>query len=183
MDKSIDYEDMGVKQRLVAHYGLQKLGEQEPYFAITADLYDFSERRGRFILSSCGCLHELIVKRMPELIPLIRWHLTFVNRGPIYYLDNGMFWFERSLLGNPTPAYKGDWTAYGDKALELFKKTIVYGASEEYDRIEESILKYRTDTEACKGFIRAWLEERLPEVMRQFHADMNRFNLDMNQFA
>jgi hypothetical protein len=170
------YEEDGVYYTLTAHYGLHKMEGQEAYFSITADLCG----GGRLI--SCGCQHDLIAERMPHLIPLLKWHLCFVTEEPMHYESNGMFWWERSILKTHVPLYHGDNCAIDEKALQYFKDTIVYGTSETYDRIEESIFKYRNGSTDEKGFMRAWLKERLPEVMKSFRKDMKRFGIKVQKF-
>ena len=39
---------------------------------------------------SCGCIHEDIAKRLPELAPYIKWHLTSSD-GPMHYIDNTVY--------------------------------------------------------------------------------------------
>ena len=169
--EQVSYKEDGVYYTLAVYYGLHKMEGQEANFSITSDLCG----DGRFI--SCGCQHDLIRERMPELIPLLKWHLCFVTKGPMHYEANGMFWWERSLLKTLVPLYKGDNCAINEKAFEYFKSTIVYGTSETYDRIEESIFKYRNGSAEEKEFTSVWLKKRLPEVMKSFHKDMKQFGV------
>lgn len=53
-------------------------------FSITADLH----RNGRE--DCCGCLHDLIAERMPELAPYIKWHLVSSD-GPMHYIANTVY--------------------------------------------------------------------------------------------
>lgn len=70
-------------------------------FSITGELYDRpSYMRGepavdhesgkRLWLGACGCLHDEIAKRFPELAPLIKWHLTSSD-GPMHYIANTVY--------------------------------------------------------------------------------------------
>jgi len=52
-------------------------------FSVTADL---REGRGQ----SCGCLHEEIAQRMPELASYIKWHLCSTD-GPLHYVPNTVY--------------------------------------------------------------------------------------------
>jgi len=73
-------------------------------FAITVNYYETYIRRnepslehksGETVwLSSCGCMHEEIIKYFPELKYLIKWHLTSSD-GPLHYLSNTLY-----LAGN-----------------------------------------------------------------------------------
>ena len=70
-------------------------------FTITGGLYDRSDRipheasvknsSGKTLwLGSCGCLHDEISKRFPELAPFIKWHLVSTD-GPMHYIANAMY--------------------------------------------------------------------------------------------
>lgn len=54
-------------------------------FAITGDIYG---KNGRFIAK--GCLHKNIAAVFPELVNLIKWHLSSTD-GPMYYLANTLY--------------------------------------------------------------------------------------------
>jgi hypothetical protein len=67
-------------------------------FSITGEIYTPRCRRGEktinaggqtLYLESCGCIHEEIAERIPELAPFIKWHLCGTN-GPMHYIANTM---------------------------------------------------------------------------------------------
>lgn len=58
-------------------------------FSITADVYTAESRRQRDIAAG-GCLHEDIAQVFPELVPLIKWHLTSTD-GPMHYVANTVY--------------------------------------------------------------------------------------------
>ncbi len=39
---------------------------------------------------TCGCIHDVIVRAMPELEPLIKWHLMSSD-GPLHYIANAVY--------------------------------------------------------------------------------------------
>jgi len=45
---------------------------------------------------ACGCIHDEIAKRFPELKKYIKWHLTS-SEGPMHYIANSMYW---AYIGN-----------------------------------------------------------------------------------
>jgi hypothetical protein len=45
---------------------------------------------GRRDVEACGCIHDEIAKAFPELVPLIRWHLTSTD-GPMHYVGNAVY--------------------------------------------------------------------------------------------
>jgi hypothetical protein len=53
-------------------------------FGITGEI------RGPRGVECCGCLHEDIAKRFPELAPLIKWHLCSSD-GPLHYVANTVY--------------------------------------------------------------------------------------------
>ena len=60
-------------------------------FAITGEIWRANNGQpiGRDC-ESCGCIHEDIAKRLPELAPYIKWHLTSSD-GPMHYIDNTVY--------------------------------------------------------------------------------------------
>lgn len=58
-------------------------------FAITATVYTDESRRRRDG-QACGCLHEDIAAVFPEFTPLIKWHHMSTD-GPMHYLANTLY--------------------------------------------------------------------------------------------
>ena len=153
------YRDGNTRYRIRAEYGLRKLGDQDPYFSMTGE----TQRQagparggGRWVQDSFGTMPELIQKHFPTLRPLQKWHLTSITTGPTHYLANGLYWWDRA-----------QWSEPG--ALSNFKKTIVLGALPN-DRFPT---KNATDAE-----VRAWLKQRLPDLMEAFYEDMRKYHVD-----
>ncbi|HCF1075416.1 hypothetical protein HJ572_03255 [Pseudomonas aeruginosa] len=61
-----------------------ELGNGHNSFSITATVWN-PRRRGD--CEACGCLHDDIATVFPELVPLIKWHLSATD-GPIHYVAN-----------------------------------------------------------------------------------------------
>jgi hypothetical protein len=69
-------------------------------FSITGEVYGphGDKREGsivassgkRLYLESCGCVHEDIARAIPELAPLLKWHLCSSD-GPLHYLENVVY--------------------------------------------------------------------------------------------
>ena len=84
--------DEGVKHRLTVRAELHQLGmNQKPYFSITGDLH-YRAKNNRWVLISCGAIHEVIAKWMPELKPLLLVHLADANGVPMHAYDNAGYW-------------------------------------------------------------------------------------------
>jgi len=97
------YDDDGNRIKVFVKYGFTQLGNQEPYFSITAEAG--SNKTGW----SSGMQHEKIENAFEEFPELTRWHLTNISNGPMHYNANA----------------KHHWKK--DK-LDAFKSTIVFGA-------------------------------------------------------
>lgn len=72
---------------LVVKFGLHHLsGNKAPYFSITADGYEDGRE------SFCGCCHEIIAERLPELADVIALHLSDIDGSPKYAASNAWYW-------------------------------------------------------------------------------------------
>lgn len=103
---------------------------------------------------SSGCLHEVIAKRIPELAPLIKWHLCSTN-GPLHYIANTTY-----LAGDRD--HRGFRKAYG-----------VYGVGKERDldaARRAAIWPDATDEELMADDLKERLEARLPALLTEFRA-------------
>lgn len=141
-----EYTEDGQRYRIRADYGFVKLGEQEPYFSVTGEIQ--RAERGRWRKDSGGMQHEQIARHFPKLKPLLKWHLTFVESGPMHYVANGLYWWEE---GN----------------LDHFKSTVVFGAVPG-DKLPSN--------DASQTEVRNWLLDRFPKLMTAFKRDM--INMD-----
>jgi hypothetical protein len=112
-------------QRIRVEYGLTKLGDQSPHFAITAEIGRRQARRGRWCAAAFGCLHDEVREHFPDLAPLIRWHLCAVDDGPLHYVANAQYWAEITL-GLTAPSQP----RLLDFAEPNFMSTVVFGAVE-----------------------------------------------------
>ena len=59
-------------------------------FAITADVYESGKPHTDRHMVGCGCVHDEITEAIPELAPLIKWHLTSTD-GPMHYIANTVY--------------------------------------------------------------------------------------------
>lgn len=115
------FSENGEKFRIRATYGWQKIGGQEPYWSVTAEI--LRKVRGRWLEDSGGCIHDVITKHFPELAPSIRWHLSDLMTGPMHYVANAVYWMQHSCGECSHNEAK--------KYLGYFKSTVVFGAIEE----------------------------------------------------
>lgn len=135
--------------RLKAEFRIEQLGNQEPYFAVTGDMFQNG------IWCSGGCLHDDIEKIFPEYAKYIRWHLVSLD-SPMYYIENSMYWagFRGWCDGkkDSPPNYKN------------LKSTCIYDAVESDSRYN---LEQMNELE-----LYSWLCGRAPDLMIAFYKDM-----------
>ena len=86
------YVEQGREYVLIAkaHYD-DKCGNGHNTFSITGEIWRANNGQpiGRDC-ESCGCIHEDIAERLPELAPYIKWHLTSSD-GPMHYIANTVY--------------------------------------------------------------------------------------------
>ena len=145
-----------------AEYGFDtkfaKKHNQEPHFSITGEGKSVNSRGGDGYFGTC---HDKIVELLPKLKPLVRWHLCGMETGPMHYIENALY-------------HAGFWMdTYGDsRNIEHLKSTIVYGALERDDCLDDgSALEEELATMNPIEF-RAWLENRFELLMKQFESDI-----------
>jgi hypothetical protein len=104
-EKRIDYvTNHGPETMIVTLRYDDQCGNGHNTFSITSNIYSTGGSRGEpkinhangrvLRLESCGCQHDEIIKRFPELAPFIKWHLTSSD-GPMHYIDNTVYYAEQ----------------------------------------------------------------------------------------
>ena len=80
--------------RIIAQYGMSyHQGNSHPYFSITGSI-DYRNRADGWTSETCGCIHDEIALHLPELKPLIQFHLWDDNGLPMHYVANAIYWWE-----------------------------------------------------------------------------------------
>lgn len=84
------YTEDGEQYRLTAEVRWDdECGNGHNTFAITGEIHR-KEKNGKWVWESGGCIHEEISRRIPELAPLIQWHLCSSD-GPMHYIANTVY--------------------------------------------------------------------------------------------
>lgn len=133
------YEKSGVKYRLTVNLRFDdQCNNGHEDFSITGDQYRFE--RGAYREDSFGCLHNDIAEVFPELVHLIKWHLTNID-GPMYYISNTTF-----LAGNRDcwGKLKGEPKSYGHG--------IKFGNSPITHNLSNTLYKFLQDN-PCAEFV------------------------------
>lgn len=159
------------RSRIRAEYGLHRIGNQDPYFSVTADVDERNGPRFGWRNAAGGCMHELVAEHFPKLAPFIKWHLA-TEFGPMHYIANGLYWWE-AATGSRVQDKKYDYPLPGktwkETAMEHFKSTIVYGALPNENSKSLELLALRSHKELEK-----WLEGRLLKLVTAFREDMEK---------
>ena len=170
------WQEDGYDYKGVVQYGMHYIyNNSSPYFSITASTLLFFRKGGRWVEDSCGCLHDLIVKKKKSLAPLITFHLCDQNGLPMYYLENGYYWYKENLA-----TFKDYIRLADDEIIPEMPKIQLPGIlndngteidlpDEEQEKIIES---------ARKKFITDWLRTREDKLKREFEEVMRRFNVE-----
>jgi hypothetical protein len=159
----VEYTEHGQRYRVRAEYGMQKLGDQEPYFSLTGEQQRYNGIRWRE--DSFGQMHDILVKHFPELAKVAKWHLAFQESGPMHYVANGLYWWDIYVGTQLADRYQlaNAGTSSSELGLRIFKDHVVFGAVDG-DTLP-SISTSRQDVEA-------WMKARLPALMDAFRHDM-----------
>lgn len=158
---------------------------QDPYLSCTYT--EFEAIRGKAYndvgggaLSTEFCAHQ----GMPELVPLVRWHLCSLERGPMHYVANAVY-FAQAAAG----VSQFERKSYDPDPTEAFKRVVVFGAvegdilpplnpfpCEDTGDLDAQSLKLATRA-YIEGAVTSWCQMRLPALMSQFESDLRKFGM------
>lgn len=184
-----------------------RCGNGHNTFSITGTIYSTRRHAGEATVQHesghklwadvCGCIHDEIAKRLPELAPYIKWH-SCSTKGPLHYLGNTIHLAgDRDCWG----LLKGEFQPFTDKETGLpkwrladvpsaFNRTITAaekpdpvtlewepwgrtgeGKERELDAARRAaIWPEATDAELTAPDLRERLEARLPALLAEFQA-------------
>ena len=67
--------------------GLRKIGDQVPYFSVTAEIQE-PKNRG---VTAGGCLHKEVLIAWPELKPIVALHFSYETGAPIHAEEKAIY--------------------------------------------------------------------------------------------
>jgi len=158
-------KDLPERRRIVVTAGLHKLGDQVPYFSVTADLVNLrcrkdSDRR----IEACGAMHEEVLKHFPKLAPVVALHLSDIDGAPMHAQANARYWmgltefktWERTY-GKPEPLPALDVLARHlriseDEAAELVARHPAYTDALEAE-IEAMRPRWKAEADAARQLL------------------------------
>lgn len=174
---------IGLQHTLTAIIRVQAFKNQAPYFSVTG------EERENGIVTSWGCLHELLVEHFPELAPLIRWHLWSVE-GSMHYVANAVYhlgwcgWWDKASIGNFLRSVvwgvlpeerdqRESWFALRDSLMlnhveGLWNTALGWYASDHFPYLVEYAAEKKSE-------ISSYLLARLPRVLEVMFSDLEVF--------
>ena len=156
-------------------YGMHYiLGNSQPYFSITASILLKSSKsdRDRWSAYAGGCQHNLIREKVPHLEPLIRFHLCDQDGLPMYYLENGYYWYKENI-----EIFKSYVRLSEDETIPEVPKIELPTALSESIVISEKEQKKIIETHS-KKFITDWLRTRKERLKREFDETMAKFGIE-----
>lgn len=115
----------GYRGQLIAVASLKVFwGNQFPHFSVTGEISTAAERaRGDF--QARGCIHEEILKVWPEVLPIVKLHLSDSPSGePIHAEANGFYWLAGCCdgLGEEYHGGSGGWGRTKDECLVILAR-------------------------------------------------------------
>ncbi len=137
-------------QLLIVEYGLEKIGDQKPYFTVTGELY-----HGRVKTrepETCGCIHEEILKAFPGMADIIALHLSDIDGIPMHAAANGYYWLAGTIQGGLGQEYHGGNGSNGRTPVECFNtlKEHLRISDDETRTIRDDVLKAIATTPGIK---------------------------------
>lgn len=175
-----DYINQGKPETIIVdvHFD-DRCSNGHKTFSITGAIYTVGFRRGeesvehksgkKVYLEACGCIHDEIAIWFPELIPLIKWHLTSTE-GPMHYLANAKYWFGASGWCGGKPSDPPN--------LDHFRSTVVFGSlPEDTETLEKYLAKHDPKD---WPHVEQLLINRLPALLRAFQLDMEKLGFSWN---
>ncbi len=137
--------------QIKAFFQLEDHG-QKPYFSVTGEINQVN-----YAVESCGMLHDEIAKYFPEMQKYLKWHLTNISKGPMYYIENSRYWM--GYCGYTDGKYNSP------PNYEYAKSTIVYGTL-------ESDYNFAIDENTKEEEFINFLNNRFNALMQKFDEDM-----------
>ena len=126
---------------------LSKIGNQLPYFSITA------EERIDGRVTAFGCTHDEILLAHPELADMVALHLSDINGVPMHAVENGWYWLSSSLGGLGEKYYHTN----KEEAFDIFCKHCRVGVGEGKS-IQIDIAGCYENIDAPKAAKAVWVE-------------------------
>jgi len=155
-------------------------GNSNPYFFITGETYRRENDKERWTEDSCGCIHDLIVERKPELKALLSFHGRGQDGTPKCYIANTIYFYEcyrneYRVFKNSEPEQYSDTDK--EKYRSYFCENTLLDLSFDVDSLKLEASKTILDLEA--DGLKLWLEARLPYLQEKFLENMTKFNVEL----
>lgn len=113
---------IGKRRRININIQLTQLGEQKPYFSITANVYEATGKRGRPTLLCSGSCHEQIQAITSHFDDVIALHLSDINGVPMHAVANGAYWMGNSKYqGFDASKAKAHFRCNNEELKEAYK--------------------------------------------------------------
>jgi len=157
---------------LVVQFGLHHIrGNSMPYFSITADVRE----NGR--LTACGCCHELIAERLPELRDVIALHMSDMDGVPMHAEANAWYWLAGVVdVGEKYHGGVGSSAKSADDCLRIFADHVRIPEAEAMrviGRFAEQVKDEGKD--AARKAFGAWIDAQRPRWKEEANALIRKY--------
>jgi len=121
------YQVDGRDFRIIATYGFDHCtGNRRPHFSITGEVHE--KVHGFWKEDCCGAIHAHIAEYLPEVAPLLKYHLSDDEGLPMHYLANGLYWLEHVHGVSEWPFDKyGAFAREGKTPQSVFEDHVRWG--------------------------------------------------------
>lgn len=177
---------------LRAHALLRAIGQQEPYFSLQGEELN-PRRRGNQVVC-CGCMHNDLVKKWPDLAPLARIHLSHQDGVPMYAVENGWYWLEGVAggFGSEFHGASGAGAKSREECLAILSDHFRITLDEARDLVEQirnvparqygaDDFGVRRNNRQHKAALAAWVEARRPIWKLEAEQLIARFGLEVER--
>ena len=153
---------------------LTKIGNQLPYFSITAE-----ERTSTGKVTAFGCMHEEILAAHPEYADFVALHLSDINGVPMHAVENGWYWLVSSIPG----AMQEKWfSEEQEQSVDFFCKhcRIGFGDSLTIAMLVNNVYTFTESREAAKATWVGICESMKPRWKEEADAVIKKYNLKVS---
>lgn len=171
-EKTKEFFYYGNPASITVLYGTRKLGTQEAYISVTADIFEGKET------VCCGQLHSHVLDHFPELAPLVAMHMASVSGVPMHYLPNAKHWLTSlqhkhclTLPPSEAEAYEermgpwgfSSWRTHDPDPVRALKRTICLGVMGLDDALVAAVDSGKI-VDMTWSELEAILKDRLPHL-------------------
>jgi len=164
------YVEGGFKFRIRVLGGLHRIGAQDPYFTLTAQI-DRQAKNNRWMDWGGGACHDTILAHYPDLADLAAMHLSTIDGSPMHAVANGWYWYKGGL-------YLGEkWLAAEVRYGQPVTLDEQAGVLASHARISEAEARDLIAQNLNKEDFERWIDEQRPRWKAEAEACITKHGL------